>query len=426
MIDFIRMHLKAGDGGRGIVAWRREKYYPNGGPAGGDGGDGGSIYFAVDTNETTLTKLRFTQSVKAGNGSPGLIKKMHGKSGEDVIVKVPPGTMIRNAKTGDLLADLTKEGQVVRIAKGGKGGLGNQHFATARNDAPEYAQPGETGESLDITVELRLLADAGLIGFPSVGKSTFLSVVTRANPQIAAYPFTTIEPNVGVVDMDDGRGFVLADMPGLIEGAAEGKGLGDEFLRHIRRCKVLIHVIDMSGEAGDPIECYEIINKELHQYAEELAKRPQIVVANKMDAEYASMYLDEFKKKYPDLKIYEVSTLMHKGLKEVLYAALSEIENAKDIDVELVQPDVIEETVVYRYEPKRPDFYIEKDAPGRWKVVSEKVDNLCDQYDLYDQDQAYQFAIVLKKMGVDKALREAGAKDGDQVIINNYILDFKD
>lgn len=426
MIDFIRMHLKAGDGGRGIVAWRREKYYPNGGPAGGDGGDGGSIYFAVDTNETTLTKLRYTQSVKAGNGSPGLIKKMHGKSGEDVTVKVPPGTMIRNAKTGDLLADLTKDGQIVRIAKGGKGGLGNQHFATARNDAPEYAQPGETGESLDITVELRLLADAGLIGFPSVGKSTFLSVVTRANPEIAAYPFTTIEPNVGVVDMNDGRGFVLADMPGLIEGAADGKGLGDEFLRHIRRCKVLIHVVDMSGEAGDPVECYEIINRELHNYSEELSKRPQIVVANKMDDEYASMYLDEFKKKYPELKIYEVSTLMHKGLKEVLYAALNEIENAKELDIEMDQPDVINETVVYRYEPKRPDFYIEKDAPGRWKVVSEKVDNLCDQYDLYDQDQAYQFAIVLKKMGVDKALREAGARDGDQVIINNYILDFRD
>lgn len=426
MIDFIRMHLKAGDGGRGIVAWRREKYYPNGGPAGGDGGDGGSIYFAVDTNETTLTKLRYTQSVKAGNGSPGLIKKMHGKSGEDVTVKVPPGTMIRNAKTGDLLADLTKEGQVVRIAKGGKGGLGNQHFATARNDAPEYAQPGEIGESLDITVELRLLADAGLIGFPSVGKSTFLSVVTRANPEIAAYPFTTIEPNVGVVDMDDGRGFVLADMPGLIEGAADGKGLGDEFLRHIRRCKVLIHVVDMSGEAGDPVECYEIINRELHNYSEELSERPQIVVANKMDDEYASMYLDEFRKKYPDLKIYEVSTLMHKGLKEVLYAALEKIENAKDLDMKMDQPDVINETVVYRYEPKRPDFYVEKDAPGRWKVVSEKVDNLCDQYDLYDQDQAYQFAIVLKKMGVDKALREAGARDGDQVIINNYILDFRD
>lgn len=424
MIDFIRMHVKAGDGGRGIVAWRREKFYPNGGPAGGDGGKGGDIWFAVDTNETTLTKLRYTKSVKAGNGAPGLIKKMHGKSGDDVIVHVPPGTMIRNAANGDLLADLTKPNQKVLIAHGGKGGLGNYHFASARNDAPEYAQPGEIGESLDLNIELRLLADAGLIGFPSVGKSTILSIVTRAKPEIAAYPFTTIEPNIGVVDLDDSHGFVLADMPGLIEGAADGKGLGDEFLRHIKRCRVLIHVIDMSGEAGDPSECYEIINKELARYDEELEKKPQIVVANKMDDEIASLYLDEFKKKHPDLKVYEVSAIEHKGLKEVLYAAMDAITEAKKQEEENVQP--AEETVVYRYEPKRPDFYVKKDAPNRWKIVSQKVDSLCDQYDLYDPDQAYQFALLLDKMGVDKALRDAGARDGDQVIVNNYILDFKD
>ncbi len=424
MIDLIKVHVKAGDGGRGIVAWRREKYYPTGGPAGGDGGDGGSIYFAVDTNETTLTKLRYTKSIKAGNGSPGLIKKMHGKSGDDIIVPVPLGTMIRNAKNGDLLADLTKPGQKVLVAKGGKGGLGNHHFATARNDAPEYAQPGEIGESLDVMVELRLLADAGLIGFPSVGKSTFLSVVTHANPEIAAYPFTTIEPNIGVVDLDDDSGFVLADMPGLIEGAGEGKGLGHEFLRHIRRCRVLIHVMDMSGMAGDPIENYEIINRELATYDAELEKKEQIVVANKMDDEYASMYLDEFKKKYPDLKVYEVSTIKHTGLKEVLYAVRDAINNAKETEMDTIQP--IEETIVYRYTPKRPDFYIEKDAPNRFKVVSQKVDNLCDQFDLYDPDQAYQFGLQLAKMGVDQALRDAGAKDGDQVIVNNYILDFKD
>lgn len=424
MIDFIRMHVKAGDGGRGIVAWRREKFYPNGGPAGGDGGKGGDIWFAVDTNETTLTKLRFTKSVKAGNGAPGLIKKMHGKSGDDVIVHVPPGTMIRNAANGDLLADLTKPNQKVLIAHGGKGGLGNYHFASARNDAPEYAQPGEIGESLDLNIELRLLADAGLIGFPSVGKSTILSIVTRAKPEIAAYPFTTIEPNIGVVDLDDSHGFVLADMPGLIEGAADGKGLGDEFLRHIKRCRVLIHVVDMSGEAGDPSECYEIINKELARYDEELEKKPQIVVANKMDDEIASLYLDEFKKKHPGLKVYEVSAIEHKGLKEVLYAAMDAITEAKKQEEENAEP--AEETVVYRYEPKRPDFYVKKDAPNRWKIVSQKVDNLCDQYDLYDPDQAYQFALLLDKMGVDKALREAGAKDGDQVIVNNYILDFKD
>lgn len=424
MIDFIKMHVKAGDGGRGIVAWRREKFYPMGGPAGGDGGNGGNVYFAVDTNETTLTKLRFTKSVKAGNGAPGLIKKMHGKSGDDVVVGVPLGTMIRNAENGDLLADLTQPGQKVCIAHGGKGGLGNHHFATARNDAPEYAQPGEIGESLDIQIELRLLADAGLIGFPSVGKSTFLSVVTNATPEIAAYPFTTIEPNIGVVDLGSEKGFVLADMPGLIEGAGEGKGLGHEFLRHIRRCRVLIHVVDMSGQAGDPVECYDIINKELATYDGDLEKKTQIVVANKMDDEYASMYLDEFKKKYPDLKVFEVSTIEHKGLKEVLYAAMEAIDNAKVVEAENAEP--IEETIVYRYQPKRPDFYIEKDAPGRWKVVSQKVDNLVDTYNLDDPDQAYQLGLQLDKMGIDNALREAGAKDGDQVIVNNYILDFKD
>ena len=286
MIDLVKLHVKAGDGGRGCVAWRHEKFYPMGGPFGGDGGKGGDIYFVVDTNETTLTKLRFTKTIKAGNGMPGLTKKMHGKSGDDVYVQVPLGTMIRNAENGDLLADLTQPFQKVLIAHGGKGGLGNMHFATARNDTPEYAQPGEVGESLDLQLELRLLADAGLIGFPSVGKSTFLSVVSRAKPEIAAYPFTTIEPNIGVVALPDERSFVLADMPGLIEGASEGKGLGHEFLRHIKRCRVLIHVIDMSGEMRNPIEDYEIINNELGKYDIDLERKSQIVVANKMDDEY--------------------------------------------------------------------------------------------------------------------------------------------
>ena len=424
MIDLIRMHVKAGDGGRGIVAWRREKFYPNGGPAGGDGGKGGDIWFAVDTNETTLSKLRYTKSVKAGNGAPGLIKKMHGKSGDDVIIPVPLGTMIRNAENNDLLADLTKPGQKVLIAHGGKGGLGNYHFASSKNDAPDFAQPGEIGEALDLQIELRLLADAGLIGYPSVGKSTFLSIVTSARPEIAAYPFTTIEPNIGVVNLPDGRGFVLADMPGLIEGAGDGKGLGHEFLRHIRRCRVLIHVIDMAGEERNPVDDYRIINDELKKYDADLEKKPQIVVANKMDDEYSSINLEEFRKAYPDLKIFEISALEKKGLDPVLYAAMAEIENSRSNEEENAEP--IEETIVYRYQPTRPDFYVEKDGPHRWKIVSRKVDNLSDKYDISDPDQAYQLALALNKMGVDDALREAGAKDGDQVIVNNHILDFRD
>lgn len=424
MIDLIKMHVKAGDGGRGMVAWRREKYYPNGGPFGGDGGNGGSVYFAVDTNETTLNKLRFTKSVKAGNGAPGMTKKMHGKSGDDVIVPVPLGTMIRNAANGDLLADLTQPGQKVLVAHGGRGGLGNYHFATSRNDAPEYAQPGEIGESLNLQIELRLLADAGLIGFPSVGKSTFLSVVTRAKPEIADYPFTTIEPNVGVVQLADDRGFVLADMPGLIEGAGEGKGLGHEFLRHIRRCRVLIHVIDMSGAERNPLEDYEIINKELASYDLSLELKPQIVVANKMDDEYASMYLDEFKKAHPELKVFETSTLEHRGLNEVLYAALEEIENAKAAELENTEP--VEETIVYRYEPKRPDFEIQNLGPHRFKVVSEKIDRLVESIDFEKPDDTYSFANTLTRMGIDAALREAGCQNGDQVIVGTYIMDFQD
>lgn len=424
MIDFVKLHVKAGDGGKGAVAWRHEKYYPNGGPFGGDGGDGGDIWFQVDTNETTLTKLRFTKTIKAGNGMPGLTKKMHGKSGDDVYVKVPLGTMIRNAANNDLLADLTKPGQKVLIAHGGRGGLGNMHFATARNDAPEYAQPGEPGESLDLHLELRLLADAGLIGFPSVGKSTFLSIVTKARPEIADYPFTTIEPNIGVVSLPDGRGFVLADMPGLIEGAGEGKGLGHEFLRHIKRCRVLIHVIDMSGTERNPVDDYRIINQELKTYDLALENRPQIVVANKMDDEYAEMYLEEFRKAYPDLKIYEISAIEHKGIDEVLYAAMAEIEKARTAEEENAEP--AEETVVYRYEPKRPLFTIEDQGPHRWKVVSDRIDRLAEQTNLDDDDSAYQFAVALQRMGIDNALREKGAVDGDQVIIGSYIMDFKE
>ena len=424
MIDYIKLHVKAGDGGRGCVAWRREKFYPNGGPFGGDGGKGGDIYFCVDTNETTLTKLRYTKTIKAGNGAPGLIKKMHGKSGDDIVVPVPPGTMIRNAANNALLADLTQPGQKVLIAHGGKGGLGNWHFATARNDAPEYAQPGEIGQSLDLQLELRLLADCGLVGFPSVGKSTFLSIVTNAKPAIAPYQFTTLEPNIGVVDLPDGRSFVLADMPGLIEGAAEGKGLGDEFLRHIRRCRVLIHLVDMSGQQGDPVECYQVINHELASYGHDLAEKPQIVVAGKMDDEYAPVYLEEFKKAYPDLHVFEMSALQHKGVNEVLYAAMDAIDQAKKAEAENPEPQ--EETVVYQYQPKRPDFYIAKQGPHRYKVESEKIDRMAETIDFDDENESYQFALKLNQMGVDKALYQAGARDGDQVIVGRYIMGYKE
>ena len=424
MIDLIKMKVKAGDGGKGAVAFRHEKYYPNGGPFGGDGGRGGNVYFEVDTNETTLIKLRYTKSVKAGNGGNGMTKKMHGKDGDDIIIKVPLGTMIRNAANGDLIADLTKPHQVALVAKGGRGGLGNMHFATARNNTPEFAQPGEIGQSLELQVELRLLADAGIIGFPSVGKSTFLSVVSNAKPEIADYPFTTIEPNIGVVALPDERSFILADMPGLIEGAGDGKGLGHEFLRHIKRCRVLIHIIDMSGFEQDPIDAYNIINAELAKYDLDLEKKTQIVVANKMDEDTAKENLEKFKAEFPELKVYETITFMHEGINEVLYATMDAIEASRKEEAENVVEQ--EEVVVYRYEPKRPDFVILNLGNHRWKIDSDKVDRLAEQVDFDKEDDTYQFAATLKKMGVDKALYDAGARDGDQVIVGTYIMDYSE
>ncbi len=424
MIDLIKMKVKAGDGGKGAVAFRHEKYYPNGGPFGGDGGRGGNVYFEVDTNETTLIKLRYTKSVKAGNGSNGMTKKMHGKDGDDVILHVPLGTMIRNAENGDLIADLTRPHQVALVARGGRGGLGNMHFATARNNTPEFAQPGEIGQSFELQIELRLLADAGIIGFPSVGKSTFLSVVSNAKPAIADYPFTTIEPNIGVVSLRDDRSFILADMPGLIEGAGDGKGLGHEFLRHIKRCRVLIHVIDMSGFENDPIEAYNIINAELAKYDLDLEKKKQIVVANKMDEDTAKENLERFKKEFPNLKVYETITFMHEGIDEVLYATMDAIEEARK--EEALNAQEKEEVVVYRYEPKRPDFVIVNLGNHRWKIDSDKIDRLAEQVDFDKEDDTYQFAATLKKMGVDKALYEKGARDGDQVIVGTFIMDYSE
>lgn len=424
MIDLIKMKVKAGDGGKGAVAFRHEKYYPNGGPFGGDGGRGGNVYFEVDTNETTLIKLRYTKSVKAGNGGNGMTKKMHGKDGDDIILKVPLGTMIRNAANGDLIADLTKPHQVALVAKGGRGGLGNMHFATARNNTPEFAQPGEIGQSLELQIELRLLADAGIIGFPSVGKSTFLSVVSNAKPAIADYPFTTIEPNIGVVSLPDERSFILADMPGLIEGAGDGKGLGHEFLRHIKRCRVLIHIVDMSGFEQDPIDAYNIINEELAKYDMDLEKKTQIVVANKMDEDTSKENLERFKKAFPNLKVFETITFMHEGINEVLYATMDAIEASRKEEAESNVEQ--EEVVVYRYEPKRPDFIVQNLGNHRWKIDSDKVDRLAEQVDFDKEEDTYQFAATLKKMGVDKALYDAGARDGDQVIVGTYIMDYSE
>ena len=422
-IDRVKIKVKAGDGGNGIVAFRREAHVPLGGPAGGDGGKGGSIFFEVDTNKTTLLDLRYNKKIVAKNGGPGKNKKMHGADGDDIIIKVPQGTMIRNASNGNLICDLVKADQREVVAQGGRGGRGNWHFATGRDNAPEYAEQGYPGEEMEIELELKLLADVGLVGFPSVGKSTLLSVVSKAKPEIADYHFTTLVPQLGVVQVKDGRSFVMADLPGLIQGASLGKGLGHEFLRHIERCRVLLHVIDMGANDGrDPLEDYRIINEELAAYEMRLSERPQIVLANKMDLDDAEANLERFKAAYPDVPVYPVITLIAEGLDDVLYkvADLLAVTPAFPMFDEEEQ----EERVVYKFTPKEIGFNVANLGNHQWKVEGPRVERLFKSIDFEKENDVYRFGMTLKKMGVDEALREAGAQDGDLIIVENYEFEF--
>lgn len=422
-IDRVKMKLKAGNGGNGLVAFRREKYVPLGGPAGGDGGKGGSIIFEADSNKSTLLDLRYSKQLTAEHGGGGKPKKMHGADGKDIIVKVPLGTLVKDLETGGLLADLTHPGQQAVIAKGGKGGRGNWHFATGRNTAPDYCEQGEAGEGLEVQVELKLLADVGLVGFPSVGKSTLLSVVSKARPEIADYPFTTLTPNLGLVQVPDGRSFVMADLPGLIEGASEGRGLGHQFLRHIERCRVIVHVIDMGAHDGrDPLEDYRIINQELKQYEMRLLERPQIVLANKMDLEPAEENLRRFREAFPDIPVFPTVTIIAEGLDEALY---------KVADLLAVTPEFPmtgeteqEEGVLYKFVPKAPDFTVTNMGNHQWKLEGPRVEKLFGMTDFSVDSQVYRFGQSLHRIGVDEALREKGAQDGDLVFIKDFQFEF--
>ena len=426
-IDQVRIKVKSGDGGRGIVAFRREKYVPLGGPSGGDGGKGGDIILEVDTNKTTLLDLRYQKQFTAGNGEPGKSKKMHGADGNDVLIKVPAGTLVYNDEDNTLLADLITKGQRVIVAKGGKGGRGNWHFATGRNNAPDYAEVGAMGVKLTLRLELKLLADAGLVGFPSVGKSTLLSVVSAAKPEIADYPFTTLNPHLGLVDVHNGFSFVLADLPGLIEGASEGKGLGDEFLRHIERCKVLVHVIDMSGESGrDPLEDYEIINHELESYRADLLKRPMIVVANKMDGVQAQENLDRFKAKYPEIEIFETIAPLQEGLQPLLYRIEALIKSTPNYFAEETGDHVNDAFVAYTYTPKPKEFTVEKFGDHTWKITSEKASHMLKTFDFDLPEHIFRFGQYLKKLGIEDALRQAGAQEGDTVLLDDFQFVFSD
>lgn len=427
-VDQVKIYVKAGNGGDGMVAFRREKFVPNGGPAGGDGGKGADVVFVVDEGLRTLVDFRFKRIFKAEHGEHGMSKSMHGRGAEDLVVKVPQGTIVKDIDTGEIIADLVAHGQRAVIAKAGRGGRGNKRFATPANPAPELSENGEPGQERNVQLELKVLADVGLVGFPSVGKSTLLSVVSAARPKIAAYHFTTIVPNLGMVDAGDGRSFVMADLPGLIEGASQGVGLGHQFLRHIERTRVIVHVIDMSGSEGRvPYEDYMAINNELEQYNLRLMERPQIIVANKMDMPDAEENLNEFKTKIAeDIPVFPISAVTKTGLRELLLAIADELETTPEFPLNEILEQEDEDTVLYKYVAEEPDFEISREPDGTFVLSGAKIERLFTMTNFERDASISRFARQLRAMGVDEALRKRGAKDGDIVRLLDYEFEFMD
>ncbi len=419
-VDQVKISLKAGDGGNGITAYRREKYVPFGGPAGGDGGKGASVVFEVDEGLRTLLDFRYQRHFKASKGENGQSSNMHGKNAEDLVLKVPPGTIIKNVETDEVLADLVEDGQRAVVAKGGRGGRGNSRFATPRNPAPDFSEKGEPGAELDVSLELKLLADVGLVGFPSVGKSTLLSIVSKAKPKIGAYHFTTIKPNLGVVSTPDQRSFVMADLPGLIEGASDGVGLGHQFLRHVERTKVIVHMIDMSGSEGrEPIEDYKVINQELAAYEQRLEDRPQIVVANKMDLPESQDNLNLFKEEIgEDVPVIPVSTITRDNIDQLLYAIADKLEEYKDVDFTVEEEESVGiNRVLYKHTPSQDKFTISRDDDGAYVVSGNAIERMFKMTDFNSDPAVRRFARQMRSMGIDDALRERGCKNGDIVRI---------
>ncbi|EGI8995522.1 GTPase ObgE [Listeria monocytogenes] len=427
-VDQVKIYVKAGNGGDGMVAFRREKFVPNGGPAGGDGGKGADVVFVVDEGLRTLVDFRFKRIFKAEHGEHGMSKSMHGRGAEDLVVKVPQGTIVKDIDTGEIIADLVAHGQRAVIAKAGRGGRGNKRFATPANPAPELSENGEPGQERNVQLELKVLADVGLVGFPSVGKSTLLSVVSAARPKIAAYHFTTIVPNLGMVDAGDGRSFVMADLPGLIEGASQGVGLGHQFLRHIERTRVIVHVIDMSGSEGRvPYEDYMAINNELEQYNLRLMERPQIIVANKMDMPDAEENLNEFKTKIAeDIPVFPISAVTKTGLRELLLAIADKLETTPEFPLNEILEQEDEDTVLYKYVDEEPDFEISREPDGTFVLSGAKIERLFTMTNFERDASISRFARQLRAMGVDEALRKRGAKDGDIVRLLDYEFEFMD
>ena len=420
-VDEVIIDVIAGNGGDGCTAFRREKFIAMGGPFGGNGGKGSDIIFKVDEGLKTLLDLRYAKKIKGQKGANGLGKNMNGKNAEDVIIKVPQGTVITDLDTGLILADLTMKNDEVIVAKGGRGGRGNTAFATHSNPAPNFSENGEPGEVRKLKVELKLLADVGFVGMPSVGKSTLISKISAAKPKIAAYHFTTLSPNLGVVKTKDNRVFTCADLPGLIEGASLGEGLGIEFLRHIERTKVIVHIIDMSAlEGRNPYEDYVKINKELENFDKKLLDKPQIIVANKMDLESSKENLKEFKKKVKE-EVYCISAINSEGLDELLIKIADILDTIEDTP--LYNEEEIESHILYKFKEEKP-FEIIKDNDV-YVVKGEKIEKLLKMTKFTDEG-ARRFANKLRHMGVDDELRKKGIKSGDIVRILDFEFEFKD
>ena len=422
--DRAKIIIKSGKGGDGHVSFRREKYVPDGGPDGGDGGKGGDVIFVVDEGLNTLTDYRHKRKFSATPGEEGGKKNCHGKNGEDLILKVPEGTVIKDAESGKVIADMSGENRRVVVLKGGRGGLGNQHFATSTMQAPKYAQPGQEAIEIEVQLELKVIADVGLVGFPNVGKSTFLSRVTNAQPKIANYHFTTLQPNLGVVDMEDGDGFVIADIPGLIEGASEGVGLGHEFLRHIERTKVMVHIVDAAGTEGrDPVADIKAINKELEAYNPALLQKPQVIAANKMDAVYGDeneiiqTLRNEFEK--DGIKVYPISAVSGQGLRELLFHIRELLAKCPK------EPTVYES----EFDPalkffKDDPYTIVRADDGAFVVEGPKIDKMLGYTNIESEKGFLFFQKFLREQGILKDLEQRGIVDGDTVRMYGHEFDY--
>lgn len=421
-VDEVEIKVIAGAGGDGCTSFRREKCIPLGGPDGGNGGRGSNIIFKVDKGLKTLVDLRYQKLIKGHKGTNGKGSSKNGANAADVIIKVPMGTTIYDSDTNLVLVDLTEDNQEFIVAHGGRGGRGNKAFVTKLESAPKFSEYGEPGEQRVLKCELKVLADVGLIGFPSVGKSTLLSVISSANPKIAAYHFTTLNPNLGVVKVYDDS-FVIADLPGLIKGASSGLGLGDQFLRHAMRTKILAHVIDMGAYEGrNPVEDYQTIRKEIENYSSKLASKKEIIIANKMDLENATDNLKEFKKAYPDKEIIEISATNHTNINKLINRLLELVKST--LDVNLYDKEEYESYIVYKFNQEQP--YTITNDNGIWILKGKEIEKLFKMTKFNEDEAVERFARKLRGMGVEQALEEAGAKRGDSVQILDYLFEFKE